>query len=200
MNRRRNLVALFLVALAPLACNQQAPRDAPEPDKPEATLAEQASAVRDGQSDQIRLNHTMVTDDDLRLLDGLEDKLERINFSHSEITDEGLARLCRFPLLTQLRLASSRVDDAGLAALAELKHLRHLHLIDVPLTDAGLEHLHALKNLESLYLDHTRASDEGIGRLVQALPGVHLHIDHEHHRLDPQPADHIHPPQPPTGK
>jgi hypothetical protein len=153
-------------------------------------------AVRDGQSNQIRLDHTRVTDGDLAQLDGLEDKLERINLSLTDITDAGLARISRFPRLEQLRLASSRIDDAGLTCLAELKHLRHLHLIDVPVTDAGLDHLHPLKSLESLYLDNIRATDEGIGRLVAALPDVHLHIDHAHHRVDPHRADHDHPAEP----
>jgi hypothetical protein len=194
--RRRTgfLLALIVAAASGLACSK-APQS--ESDKhPEPSLANQAQAVREGKSEQIRLDHVLVTDDDLRHLDGLEDSLLRINLSRTEITNDGLARLSHFPRLEQLRLASSRIDDAGLLYLAELKHLRFLHLIDVPLSDAGLEHLHPLESLESLYLDGTRASDDAKSRLVEALPNVHVHFDGGHHRHDSHAVDHKHPGDP----
>jgi hypothetical protein len=187
------LTALALAALGGVACSTSSPSDTAEPARSEPSLAEQIQAVRDGRSDQIRLDRAIVTDDDLRQLEGLEDQLLRINFSHTEITDRGLALISRMPKLEQVRLASPRISDAGLASLAELKQLRFLHLIDVPITDAGLEHLHGLANLESLYLDGTGVTDAGIERLLAALPGVHLHIDDRHHRLDPHADDHQHP-------
>ncbi len=156
-------------------------------------MAEQVAAVRDGQADEIRLAHTVVTDDDLSRLDGLEDRLTRINFSRTEITNQGLTRLCQLPHLMQLRLASRHLDDHGLASLTNLKELRHLHLMDAPITDAGLESLRALKNLESLYLDRTQVSDEARGRFEEEMPGVHVHFDNGHHGLGPHHADHDHP-------
>jgi hypothetical protein len=185
----RRFLAAILGVLSLLGCN----RVAPAPARTEPSLAEQVAAVRDGRSGEIRLAHTVVTDDDLSQLDGLEDRLARVNFSRTEITNQGLARLCQFPHLMQLRLASTHLDDHGMASLADLKELRHLHLIDAPITDAGLEHLYGLTNLESLYLDRPQASDEGLGELVAALPGVHIHIDNGHYRLDPHREDHDHP-------
>ncbi len=156
------------------------------------TLAQQASAVREGLSSQVRLDRALVRDGDLDVLDGLESKLLRVNFSRSEITDDGLARLCRFENLEQLRIASSRITDAGLGCLEDLQRLRFLHLIDMPITDAGLDTLHGLKSLESLYLDGTKVTDAGLARLIEAMPKVHLHIDDHHHRLDPHAGDHKH--------
>jgi hypothetical protein len=187
------LTALALLALGGVACSTSSPSDNATPARSELSLAEQIQAVRDGQSDQIRLDRAIVTDDDLPQLEGLEDQLLRINCSHTEITDRGLALISRLPRLEQLRLASPRISDAGLTSLAELKELRFLHLIDMPITDAGLDHLHGLSNLESLYLDGTSVTDAGIERLLAALPGVHLHIDDHHHRLDPHADDHQHP-------
>jgi hypothetical protein len=174
-------------AIVMLGCNRESsPQTAP----PEASLSEQAQAVREGRADTIRLDHATVGDDDLGQLDGLENKLLRINLSQTSLTDAGLARLCRFERLEQLRVMSPGVTDAGLAPLKDIQHLRHLHLIGAPLGDAGLEHLHALSGLESLYLDGIRASDAAITRLIEALPKVHVHIDGGHHRADQHADDH----------
>jgi hypothetical protein len=158
----------------------------------ESSLPEQVAAVRDGRSDAVRLDHTLVRDEDLLPLAGLGDRLRRINFSHSEISDSGLATIGRLPALEQLRLSSARVTDAGLAHVAGLAHLRFLHLLDMPITDTGLDRLRGLKKLESLYLDRTNVTDEGLARLIKALPGVHLHIDDHHHPLDPHGKEHGH--------
>jgi len=179
-----------------LFCWGCAERGRSEPTPAEATLSEQSEAVRSGRSNTIRLDRTLVGDDDLKLLDGLDDKLLRVNLSRTTISDTGLAALCQFPRLEQLRLASSHISDAGLACLTGLKHLRHLHLIDAPLSDQGLDQLHALSSLDSLYLDGTRASDAGIARLVEALPRVHLHFDGGHHRQDRHMLDHRHEARP----
>ena len=187
-----SLAGLLAIALGLPACNDL-PRSEPAVNRAsEASFAEQAEAVREGRSDQIRLEHTSAGDKQLAELDGLEDPLRRINISHSDITDAGLARIARMRNLIQLRLASEKVTDAGLACLEELEELRHLHLIDMPISDTGLVHLHELKNLESLYLDRTRTTDDGKKRLVEALPGVHVHFDGGHHRVDPQALDHGH--------
>lgn len=176
-------------AIVLVGCNRASgPNAAPQ----ETSLSEQAQAVREGRADTIRLDRANVGDDDLRELDGLEDKLLRINFSQTSLSDAGLARLCRFERLEQLRVMSPEVTDAGLAPLKDLPNLRHLHLIGAPFGDAGLEHLHALSGLESLYLDGIRASDAAITRLIEALPKVHVHIDGGHHRADQQSDHHKH--------
>jgi hypothetical protein len=191
MVRRILPVTLVLLAVC-CGCTEQAPSRPAHETPSEPSFAAQAAAVRAGESTQIRLDHSVVTDADLNQLTGLEDKLRRINLSRTEITSEGMKRLGTMHQLEQLRLASVRVDDAGLAPLADLKQLRFLHLLDMPITGAGIDHLHGLTALESLYLDGTKVSDEALARLLAALPGVHLHIDDHHHRLDPHAADHAH--------
>jgi hypothetical protein len=183
---------LMLFALFPIGCSAAHESKNLEGGLSEPSLAEQARSVRQGRSSEIRLDRTLVGDRDLESLSGLESRLRRINFSRTEITDEGLEQLSRMEKLEQLRLSSPRITDEGLACLRRLEHVRFLHLIDIPITDAGLEHLHALKSLESLYLDGTKVTDDGIQRLVTALPRVHLHVDDHHHRLDPHGAEHTH--------
>jgi len=158
----------------------------------EASWNEQVAAVRDGVSDVLRVDHATVTDNDLQALDGLENKLRRINLSNTEVTDAGLARIGQMRDLIQLRIASPHITDAGMTHLAGLNRLRYLHLLDAPITDAGLDHLHGLKSLESVYLDHTKVTDEGLAKLLKSLPGVHLHIDDHHHLLDTHGDNHEH--------
>src|SRR5262249_4633654 len=145
-----------------------------EHDRP---LALQAEDIRAGKSSQLRLDHMVVRPSDLTALDGIEDRVERVNFSHTELDDEALALLCRCKNLEQLRISSAKISDRGMEHVAALTKLRFLHLLDAPITDAGLDQLHGLKTLESIYLDHTRVTDEGIARLLAALPNVHLHLD-----------------------
>jgi hypothetical protein len=185
------------VALAPvvmflaLGCDQSAPSQ-PAAAPTEPTWAQQAAAVRTGRSDVIRLDHTLLRDDDLVQLDDLKPNLRRVNLSRTQLSDRGLARLCELHGLEQLRLSSPRVTDAGMAHVAKLRQLRFLHLLDMPISDLGLDQLHGLENLESLYLDRTNVTDDGLARLIQALPNVHLHIDEHHHSLDPHAAEHSH--------
>jgi Leucine-rich repeat (LRR) protein len=187
VSRLARSMCTLLVVLS-VSCTDSAP-EAPPP--PEASFSAQAAAVREGRSEQIRLDTAKVSDEDLKNLAGLEDKLRRINLSHTTIGDRGLAQIAELKQLEQLRLAGPQITDAGVAVLQSLPQLKHLHLIDVPLTDAGLAHLHGLKNLQSLYLDGTRGSEQGMTELVEALPGVHLHFDGGHYREDSH-ADHPH--------
>lgn len=185
-----NALAILVLCLA--GCAKTSSEPATSSTTLEPSFVVQARAVADGKSTQIRLDRSPVNDDDLRTLAGLEDKLERLNLSRTDISDEGLRRIAQMQRLEQLRLDSHRITDQGLAELAALKQLRFLHLLHAPIGDAGLAHLHALKQLESLYLDGTKVTDDGLARLLEAVPGVHLHIDDHHHRLDPKADEHSH--------
>jgi hypothetical protein len=180
------------VVLVVAGCGRRAAEPMSLLDSDEGTLAQQAEFVRAGLASQIRVDHALVRDDDLKVLDDLESRLLRINLSRTEVTDAGFERLCHLTNLEQLRLSSPHVTDAGLAYLKNLEKLRFLHLLDSPITDTGLDQLHGLKSLESVYLDRTHVTDEGIARLLEALPKVHLHLDDHHHPLDSNAKTHQH--------
>ena len=82
------------------------------------------------------------------------------------------------------------VTDAGMRTLAELPALRRLHLIDVPITDAGLRVLAGREQLESLYIDGAELSEAAYDDLFRQRPGLHVHINQQHHDRDPHGHAH----------
>jgi hypothetical protein len=159
-------------------------------DSVEATFAEQAEAIRAGTGDTIRLDETVVTDRDIADLDGVDDKLRRVNLSHTELSDASLARLAKCAQLEQLRVASPSFTDQGVAVLTELPRLKYLHLINSPLTDGAVPHLKRLTGLSALYLDGTEISLASMRELRDALPDTHIHFDGGHYRGDPGADSH----------
>jgi hypothetical protein len=150
----------------------------------ELAFAEQAKAVRDGKSDTIRLDETLVTDQDLAELEGVNDKLQRINLSNTKLSDAALGRLAECSRLEQLRVASPRFTNDGLRALADFPRLKYLHLIGSPFTGGAVSHLKKLNRLSSLYLDDTELTLNDMRELINALPDTHIHFDGGHHRDD----------------
>ncbi len=184
-----------VAALVLTSCSREAPpvgnaTAEAKRDAVEATFAAQAEAVRAGTGGTIRLDETLVTDLDIANLAGLDDKLRRINLSNTELSDASLARLSKYSLLEQLRIASPHFTDHGVAVLAELPRLRYLHLIDTPLTDCAIPHLKRLAGLSALYLDGTEITLEGKRELRDALPDTHIHFDGGHYRGDPGADSH----------
>lgn len=118
--------------------------------------------------------------------------LKNLNLPDARFSDAGLGELKSLRRLELLRFHTPNVTDDGLAQIAEMESLRFLHLIGVPITDQGLPHLESMQQLESLYIDDARVTDEGLERLFKALPGLHLHINQQHHDRDPSKGTHPH--------
>jgi hypothetical protein len=135
--------------------------------------------------EHLRIRGGEIGDEGLRHICQLR-SLRFLNLPQARLTDAGLSELHRLPHLELLRIGSPLITDAGMAEIAGLRSLRWLHLIDIPITDAGLRRLHDMKQLESLYLDGSRVTDEGFTRLFEAQPGLHVHVNQQHHDRDPE--------------
>lgn len=96
--------------------------------------------------------------------------LERLNFTHSEVTDRDLEQLKRLVTLGHLNLRHTQVTDQGLARLEHLTNLSFLQLDYTGITDAGLDHLKGLSRLRFIHLENTQTTAEGRARLQKALP------------------------------
>jgi hypothetical protein len=63
--------------------------------------------------------------------------------------------------------------------------LRAVHLIEIPITDEGLQQIADLPHLESLYLDGAAVTATGWNWLFTNHPDLHIHLDQQHHDIDP---------------
>lgn len=123
-----------------------------------------------------------VTDEGARRIAG-QPAISELILPAAAITDQGVAAICRLPLV-QLRLRTPNATDAAMTEIGKLTQLRFLHLIEVPISDAGLEPLVGLKTLESLYLDGAKCTDEGLSAFLKRRPDIHFHRDQMHLKDD----------------
>ena len=155
----------------------------------EPPLKAQVEDVRSGLSEEIEINNSMVTDQELRALANLRNlrslrldkghvtdagvrqlvgltNLESLIIGTTEITDAGFAKLCNFTNLRTLNLGTSLVHDAALANLRQLDRLELLRLGSPYITDAGLGFLSRLEQLRFLILRDAKVTDAGIVKLA----------------------------------
>jgi hypothetical protein len=128
-------------------------------------------------------NHLVVRDKvrefHLACLDGWT-ALRHINFSGSDITDDGLAHLGGCPLET-VDLSRTAIGDAGLVHVARSHALEVLDLRNTDITSRGLEHLGGCTELRRLWLGDTAVDDTGMrhvsGRmLLESLSLENTHV------------------------
>jgi len=139
--------------------------------------------------EHLRIRGTGVDDQALQHFAGLE-SLVILNLPQGTFGDAALVELKRLPKLAQLRFSSPRVTDAGMQTLAELPAIKRLHLIHVPITDVGLAELGRIERLESLYIDGGDFSDFAMEKLFRERPRLHIHLNQQHHDLDPHKHSH----------
>lgn len=117
------------------------------------------------------LRLSWIDDSDLGALGGMPD-LQRIDLSHTRVTDLGLAALKPLRKVTDLNLYyAEQAGDGALAAIKDWKRLRKLNLRGTKVTDAGLAHLAGMSNLEDLDIGFALITDGGFDRL-SALIGL----------------------------
>ncbi len=93
--------------------------------------------------------------------------LERLDLSHTRISDEGMLNLKPAPKIRDLKLFYSEwITDQGMTAIKEWKHLKRLDLRGTRISDGALEIVSGLPGLEALDIAHTEVTDVGIESLV----------------------------------
>lgn len=112
---------------------------------------------------------------DLKKLMGLP-KLTTIDWTDSQIDDDGMRGIGMLKSLTVLKLKGNQVTDAGVKFLSKLKDLEVLNLDKsrddihiekaAPITDAALVTLKPMKQLQSLSLRRNAITDAGLKHLA----------------------------------
>jgi Leucine-rich repeat (LRR) protein len=114
----------------------------------------------------VNLRGSWVADVDMIELARLPD-LERLDLSHTRITDEGMMNLKSAPKITELKLFYAEwITDQGMRAIKEWKHLKRLDLRGTRISDGTLEIAGGLSSLESLDISNTEVTDLGLENLI----------------------------------
>lgn len=103
-------------------------------------------------------------------------RINSIDFSNMELTNEQISKLDKNPSLSGLVISGTKIDDKGMAVLEKLPKLQSLILENTAVTDAGLVHLAKLPNLAVLDIAGTKVTDAGMKTLADLPKLNHLVI------------------------
>lgn len=93
--------------------------------------------------------------------------LERLDLSHTRITDEGLLRLKPAAKIRDLNLYYAEwITDQGMTAIANWKQLKRLNVRGTRISDGTLEIVSGIIGLEALDIAHTPLTENGLDRLI----------------------------------
>jgi Leucine-rich repeat (LRR) protein len=93
--------------------------------------------------------------------------LEKLDLSHTRISDEGILNLKPAPKIRDLKLFYCEwITDQGMAAIKEWKHLRRLDMRGTRISDGTLEIVSRMPQLEALDIAHTEVTDIGLDYLI----------------------------------
>jgi len=149
------------------------------------------SVQRDGAGAVIAINLGSTWVNDMEMLDLLAyRKLQRLDLSHTRISDEGLLRLKpasqiedlnllyaeqitdlgmnairNWRKLKKLNVRGTRIADETMQTAGELRQLEFLDVANTNITDSGLENLAPLTGIKHLALGRSRLSESAMGML-----------------------------------
>jgi internalin A len=114
----------------------------------------------------VNLRGSWISDVEMMDLARMPD-LERLDLSHTRITDEGMLNLKPAPKIRELKLYYSEwITDQGMTAIKEWKHLKRLDLRGTRISDGTLEVVGNLTGLEALDIAQTEVTDVGLENLI----------------------------------
>lgn len=114
----------------------------------------------------VNLRGSWVADVDMLELGRLPD-LERLDLSHTRITDEGMMNLKSAPKIKELKLYYAEwITDQGMRAIKDWKHLKRLDLRGTRISDGTLAIAGSLNTIEALDVSHTEITDLGLENLI----------------------------------
>jgi internalin A len=119
-----------------------------------------------GRITAVNLRGTWINDAEMIELARLPD-LERLDLSHTRISDEGMLNLKPAPKIKELKLFYSEwITDQGMTAIKEWKQLKRLDGRGTRISDGTLEIVSRMPWLEALDIAHTEVTDVGLENLI----------------------------------
>lgn len=118
---------------------------------------------------RLDLSHTRISDEGLLHLKNAT-TITDLNLYYSEwITDQGLTAIRNWKQLRRLNLRGTRISDGTLALVSKLPAIEALDIANTQVTDNGLDHLITLTNLKELALGRSRLSENAL-EVLRMLP------------------------------
>ncbi len=127
------------------------------------------------QLEKLDLSHTRVTDLGLQRLKNLRNVRELNLFYAELVTDEGLAAVKTWPRIERLNFRGTKVTDNTLALLAGKDSIVALDIGFAEVTDSGLQHLPKFKGLRELAFGGNKLTEVGL-EVLRSLPNL-THLD-----------------------
>src|SRR5436190_6051527 len=122
----------------------------------------------------VNLSTSWVNDTEILELASLP-KLERLDLSHTRISDEGLLHLRTSRQIRDLNLLyAEQITDLGLNAVKNWTHLKQLNVRGTRISDPTLAIVGKLVELESLDIANTGITDAGLDNLAGLTKLKHL--------------------------
>lgn len=106
---------------------------------------------------------------DLTELSDISEQIVSIDLGHSNVNDEDLKHLARFPHLQKLHLQNLEIGDDGIGHLNSLRYLETLNISGTNVSSKTLEEIAGWESLKKLYLYNTVVSNES----VQSVRNMH---------------------------
>ena len=117
----------------------------------------------------VNLRGTWVNDVEMIDLARMPD-LERVDLSHTRISDEGMLHLKPAMRIRELNLYyAEQITDQGMAAIRNWKMLRRLNLRGTRIANGTLEIVSRMPQLEALDIANTQVTDNGMDPLIQMI-------------------------------
>lgn len=114
----------------------------------------------------VNLRGSWINDTEMMDLAAMPD-LERLDLSHTRISDEGLLRLAPAAKIRELNLFYAEwITDQGMTAIRGWKHLKRINVRGTRISDGTLEILSRMSALEALDISHTQVTESGLDRLI----------------------------------
>ena len=118
---------------------------------------------------RLDLSHTRISDDGMLHLKSARN-ITDLNLFYSEwLTDQGLTAIRDWKQLKRLNLRGTRISDGTLAIVSKLTGLEALDIANTQVSDNGLDYLITLTNLKELSIGRSRLSESAL-EVLRMLP------------------------------
>jgi Leucine-rich repeat (LRR) protein len=121
--------------------------------------------------ERLDLSHTRITDEGMLHLKSAVN-IRELNLYYAElVTDQGMSAIRNWTKLKRLNLRGTRVANGTLEIVSRLTQLEALDIANTQVTDNGMDQLIALVNLKELALGRSRVGESDLG-FLRMLPSL----------------------------